>query len=543
MSIRRIALAACSLAAASLPTILPAKTVAWWRFENGLPNEAVTHATAAGAFDGSTPDVSGNGNHLSAWSQGGGSGFAYRADVPFPAAPQDGTPNLRSIKNTGSYPAAFTDATASAPTGVNIDTFTPPRWTVEVCYKPEITGGHRTVLGRDARDIATGNGSLAALYLQIRPDDSVGIAFTDVSGYFHSAFSPPGWMYGFVFGSDPEGTAAPWYRLAATCDGSMLKMYVDNVLVASTDLIASGSPNRALAKGSASGGDWKTGAWSVGRGLYGGGHVDRAYGLIDEVRISDEALPLNRLLGAPQPGVVEFSVAGNMATAKARGGAPGGLGRLYQSSDLSRPVSQWTPVGLGTFNANGAYDFNTQVDVVANPRMFYRVSGEIPPPPAGAMTYSMGWGWENAPAGARDNMVYVMNGVVAMFNRYGTFAKHLRVNYSPGVQTAQAGYGGDMDFGPKLEYHNFRTALHEAGHALGVGTTWQWGAQLNNGVWQGTAGRAQIKAFDGAGAEAYSDGTHYWPYGMNYNNEAGTVNFYRAVQMIAAFRRDMGIGP
>jgi hypothetical protein len=78
---------------------------------------------------------------------------------------------------------------------------------------------------------------------------------------------------------------------------------------------------------------------------------------------------------------------------------------------------------------------------------------------------------------------------------------------------------------------------------LGVGTTWQWGAQLNNGIWQGAAGRAQIKAFDGGGAEAYSDGTHYWPYGMNYNDEAGTVNFYRAVRMIAAFRRDMGIGP
>ena len=184
----------------------------------------------------------------------------------------------------------FTSAAGSSPTGINAQTITPAQFTVEVSYKPENTGGYRTVIGRDALNISSSDPKLAAFYLQIRPDDSFCAAFTDVAGYSHSAYSPPGWSYGFNFSSNPEGVGANWYHLVAVSDGSTLRLYVNNVLVATNDLIASGSPNRALAVGSTSGSDWTTGAWSVGRGLYNGAHTDRAFGLIDEVRISDTAL-------------------------------------------------------------------------------------------------------------------------------------------------------------------------------------------------------------------------------------------------------------
>ena len=156
------------------------------------------------------------------------------------------------------------------------------------------------MVGRDARYVSTGNGDLAAFYLQIRPDDSIGVTFTDVSGYTHSAFSPPGWAYGFDHGTDPEGTNvnAIWYNLAAVSDGDTLKVHVNNQLVAWTDLTASGSPNRALAVGTTSGAEYTAGAWTVGRGLYAGGHTDRAYGFIDEVRICNSALAPNQFLAA-----------------------------------------------------------------------------------------------------------------------------------------------------------------------------------------------------------------------------------------------------
>ena len=51
-------------------------TVAYWRFESGPARANVSHAGADGVFNGTTPDVSGNGNSLSAWTQGGYAGFA-----------------------------------------------------------------------------------------------------------------------------------------------------------------------------------------------------------------------------------------------------------------------------------------------------------------------------------------------------------------------------------------------------------------------------------------------------------------------------------
>ena len=136
-----------------------------------------------------------------------------------------------------------------------------------------------------------------------RSDQSVAIAFADVSGYWHVAASSANLIQGFNFNTDPEGTTGKWYYMAAISDGSKLSLYLANVseeteprLVALTDMTLSGSPNRALAKGSQNGTNWHAGGWSVGRGLWNGGHTDRAYGFIDEVRISATALSPAQLM-------------------------------------------------------------------------------------------------------------------------------------------------------------------------------------------------------------------------------------------------------
>ena len=525
--------AVCGLTVSSLR----AGTVGYWRFENGPANANVPHAGADGVFNGTTPDVSGNGNSLSAWTQGGYAGYAYRADVPFGTMPQDLTTNRFSVKNTGAYPALFTSAAGSAPAGINAQTITPAQFTIEASYKPEASGGYRTVVGRDARNVAASNGDLAALYLQVRPDDSVGITFTDVSGFTHAAFSPPGWLHGFNFGANPEGLGAPWYNLAAVSDGSRLNMYVNNVLVASTDMTLGGSPNRSLARGSASGSDWVAGAWTVGRGLYAGGHTDRAYGFIDEVRLSNSALAPGDFLAAPRPYLTSAAIAGGNLTLAATRGQPGALCYVLRTTNPSLPPASWTAIGVRTFTANGSFTFTTPVNSADAPG-FFALRAAIATPPAGAMTYSLAGNW---PDDARARIVYALDGAVAQYNRYGTFNVHLTANYSPGVPTAQASYGGWIDFGSNPAYQNFRTALHEISHTLGVGTAWQWGANLAGGVWMGANGRQQIAAFDGAGANINSDGTHFWPYGLNYDSEGNTESYRRHVLMVAAFRRDMGI--
>jgi hypothetical protein len=277
-----------------------AETVAYWRFEDGVAGTDVTHiAGTDNTFSADILDVSGNGNHLSTWRTGDCCGYAYRSDVIGPTVPSTGATNNLSVKNTGGGPGMFTKASVSNPSGVNIDTMTPSAFTVEASWKFE-NGGYRTVVGRDAHAVATSDSGLAALYLQAQPDNSIKFLFVDVTGAVHQAVSAPGLAVGFDFPSDPDGQQADWYHLAGVSDGSTVKLYVNGLLAASSPIVSS---DPRLAIGTADGGDWDAGSWAVGRGLYGGGHGDRAYGFIDEVRISDSALRPGQLLygAVPEP--------------------------------------------------------------------------------------------------------------------------------------------------------------------------------------------------------------------------------------------------
>jgi len=518
-----------------------AATVAYWRFETGPANAIVAHNGADGVFSGTTPDVSGNGNSLSTWSPGGYAGYAYRVDVPFATVSQTGSTNRFSVKNTGPYPAMFTSASGSAPAGINAQTMTPAQFTIEASYKAEASGGFRTVVGRDARNVSSSDANLAALYLQVRPDDSACIAFTDVSGYTHSAYSPPGWIYGFNYRTNPEGTNTPWYNLAAVSDGSTLKLYVNYVLVGTKDMTTSGSPNRSLAKGSINGADWTTGAWSVGRGLYAGGHTDRAYGFIDEARISNAALTPAEFLTAPRPRLAGMTVVGANAQLNVVGAQPRATVYLLKSASPLLPLANWGIVGTRTADTLGNCAFTTAVSPGGADAYFAIKASISTAPPVGALSYSLAGGSESWPADVRARIVYAMDGAVAQYNRYGTFNKHITVNYNPGVPTAQANYDGWLEFGANASYQQYRTALHETSHTLGVGTTWQWGANISGGVWTGVNGVVQIHALDGPTANINSDGTHFWPYGLNYDNEGNTENYRRHVLMMKAFRQDMGI--
>ena len=314
---RLITRVASSFAAMSLLACVSAHadTLAYWNFDNGTAPAQVPHATADGIFDGTTPDLSGHNNSLSTWNAGG-AGFAYRADHPvLPGNPT----NTSSIQNTGGGPAAFNidrnglgQTGSNAPTSLTTGQFA--AWTVEASWKPE-TGGNRTVVGRDARDVVTGTGALSALYLKLNPDNSLAISFADVGGVFHTAQTAAGFgdPYDFNYPDDNVGATGKWMNIAATSDGTTLKLFVEGIQVASTNLAGTSTDTR-LATGAETdtGNDWYSGGWSVGRGLFNGGHTDRAYGFIDEVRISDSALIQSQFL-APEPATLaSLGVAGTL---------------------------------------------------------------------------------------------------------------------------------------------------------------------------------------------------------------------------------------
>lgn len=279
---------------------MEASTISYWRFEEGPDGAPVSHGGMPdGVYYEGTADSSGNDYGLSVWAEGW-AGYAYRSDVGISSIPQTGAVNQFAVKNTGGLPAMFTSPDDA------IRTITPSAFTIEATFKLE-NGGYRTIVGRDSYGTNAGNPALAALYFQAVPGNALAIKFCDVSGYWHEAVSAENIFTGFDWGSNPDGIGVPWYSMAAVSDGSTLSLYLLEIgagtgwqLIAQTDMTASGSPDTALTAGLGSGGDWVAGTWSVGRGLYNGGHTDRAYGFLDEIRISDAALSVSEFL-IPEP--------------------------------------------------------------------------------------------------------------------------------------------------------------------------------------------------------------------------------------------------
>lgn len=269
-------------------------TVAYWRFEEGPADAKVAHTLGNGVYEAAVADSSGNGNALSAWSYEDWANQAYRANVPASIIPQTGATNSFSTSNTGNYPGMFTGPGT-------MRTMTPSAFTIEASFNRNATDGYRTIVGRDSRGATTTNTDLAALYLQTIPSWGVAIKYTDVSGVWHEAVSL-------------SNVIAPskWYHMAAVSDGTTLTLYLADAaagtgyqVVAQTDLTLTGSPNTALTAGGVGAGIDATsfaGDWTVGRGMYAGGHGDRPVGFIDEVRISDTALTPSQFLFSYAPG-------------------------------------------------------------------------------------------------------------------------------------------------------------------------------------------------------------------------------------------------
>lgn len=154
------------------------------------------------------------------------------------------------------------------------------------------------------------------------------------------------------------------------------------------------------------------------------------------------------------------------------------------------------------------------------------------------MTWQLAGGHEGWPAGIRTALVNSMNQAVAVYNAYGYFPMQCTANYNAGVPTAQAGYGGWIDFGG---HYSAFTAIHEIQHSLGVGTYWAWSSQQSNGQWTGVKALQRIHLYGGSGASIGCDGAHFWPYGLNFDYEDGPDARERHVKLVSAMRWDMGI--
>ncbi|KAI6365021.1 hypothetical protein MCOR25_005513 [Pyricularia grisea] len=165
---------------------------------------------------------------------------------------------------------------------------------------------------------------------------------------------------------------------------------------------------------------------------------------------------------------------------------------------------------------------------------------------ASSATAALNWSLEKASnpttdqADAYSKIESAMRDAVARYHRSSPNAsKTIRVYYAPGVPTAEASFNGDLRFGSNRAYMNTRTAMHEISHTLGVGTTNAFNNMCSSGNWPKAL--PLLRSFDGQSAVINCGGSHFWPYGLNYDNEWSETNAERHVRMVDAMIQD-GIG-
>jgi hypothetical protein len=130
-----------------------------------------------------------------------------------------------------------------------------------------------------------------------------------------------------------------------------------------------------------------------------------------------------------------------------------------------------------------------------------------------------------------------MDTAVKNYNCYTNLSRHLQVSYNPSVQTADGNINGAIRFGSRASMHHV-TAMHEIAHVFGVGFA-QFKALIQNGVFTGPITTAKAREISGNPNEQIkTDGTHFWPYGLNYISEGRTqqdlINHCLIVQAIVA---------
>ncbi|MDX3452777.1 hypothetical protein PV396_12590 [Streptomyces sp. ME02-8801-2C] len=131
-----------------------------------------------------------------------------------------------------------------------------------------------------------------------------------------------------------------------------------------------------------------------------------------------------------------------------------------------------------------------------------------------------------------------MNAAVARYNNLSDLGKTITVRYEPGVPTADGNLNGTIRFGSNRSYMSERTALHEIAHTIGVGTSSGWSSLGGSGTWTGAQATALVRQFDGSSAKISTGGGHFWPYGLNYDNEWSGTAADRHVRIVAAMKND-----
>jgi hypothetical protein len=143
---------------------------------------------------------------------------------------------------------------------------------------------------------------------------------------------------------------------------------------------------------------------------------------------------------------------------------------------------------------------------------------------------------------AYDAIRCAVEGALAYYNCTTDITAEIRVSYDPNVPTADGNINGSLRFGGR-PYMQCVTGMHEISHTQGIGTASTWGTFSVGGVFTGETAIAELRAITGdPTAVLHSDTQHFWPYGLNYESEAGsTDDLVNHCHMVEAIRTDLGL--
>jgi len=160
--------------------------------------------------------------------------------------------------------------------------------------------------------------------------------------------------------------------------------------------------------------------------------------------------------------------------------------------------------------------------------------------PKGTITWQYDNGADDA-ANARINSA--VSSCVEYWNNHTSISGlNLNVHYGASTPTADCSYGGWMRVGPNSSYQRTGTIMHEALHAIGVGTHDRWNGSntplrggSGTGQWLGDRATNLIRFWDNSTTSIVNgDQTHIWPYGINGAHEDnGTEQLYTITSLLA----------
>ena len=170
-------------------------------------------------------------------------------------------------------------------------------------------------------------------------------------------------------------------------------------------------------------------------------------------------------------------------------------------------------------------------------------------PGAGHITYTLA---KSASPTATEQTAYdkiktAMDKAITYYDCYTSITKSLSVSYVPSVETADGNINGSIRFGSNTTYMDYRSAMHEIAHTVGVGQASNWSSFIANGLFTGEHAAAQLNAINATLSkplytELHADTQHFWPYGINQQSEVKSeADLIFHCQMVVSIRQDLGL--